>query len=77
MMKVPIDYSKLKGRIVEKCGSQRSFAAKMGLSERTISLKLSGRVPFTQSDILKALQVLDLTHADIQGYFFVVKVQNF
>lgn len=73
---MPIDYSKLKGRIVEKCGSQKNFAVQMELSEKTISCKLSGRIPFTQSDILKAIQVLDLTEADIQGYFFVVKVQG-
>lgn len=73
---MPIDYSKLKGRIVEKCGTQGNFAQKMGLSERTVSLKLSGRIPFKQPEILKAVEVLDLSEEDIQAYFFVVKVQN-
>lgn len=73
---MPIDYSKLKGRIVEKCGTQGNFAQKMGLSERTVSLKLSGKIPFKQPEILKALEVLDLSEEDIQAYFFVVKVQE-
>lgn len=73
---MPIDYSKLKGRIVEKCGTQGNFAQNMGLSERTVSLKLSGRIPFKQPEILKALEVLDLSEEDIQAYFFVLKVQN-
>ena len=30
------DYSKLNGRIVEKCGSQGNFARQMELSERSI-----------------------------------------
>ena len=73
---MPINYSKLKGRIVEKCGTQSNFAQKMCLSERTISLKLSGKVPFKQPEILKALEVLDLSDEDIQAYFFVVEVQG-
>ena len=73
---MPINYSKLKGRIVEKCGTQGNFAQKMGLSERSVSLKLSGKTPFKQPEILKALEVLDLSEEDIQAYFFVLKVQD-
>jgi hypothetical protein len=73
---MPINYSKLKGRIVEICGTQGNFAQKMGLSERTISLKLSGKIPFKQPEILKALEVLDLSEEEIQAYFFVLKVQD-
>jgi len=36
------DYSKLNGRIVEKCGSQGNFARQMELSERSISIKQVG-----------------------------------
>ena len=35
------DYAKLNGRIIEKCGTQAVFAERMGLSERTVSLKLN------------------------------------
>jgi hypothetical protein len=73
---MPINYSKLKGRIVEKCGTQGNFAQKMGLSERTVSLKLSGKIPFKQPEILKALEVLGLSDEDIQAYFFAVEVQG-
>lgn len=73
---MPINYRKLKGRIVEKCGTQGNFAQKMGLSERTVSLKLSGKIPFKQPEILKALEVLGLSDEDIQAYFFAVEVQG-
>jgi len=73
---MPINYNKLKGRIVEKCGTQGNFAQRMGLSERTVSLKLSGKIPFKQTEILKALEVLNLSEEDIQAYFFAVEVQN-
>lgn len=70
------DYAKLNGKIVEKCGTQAVFAERMGLSERTISLKLNNKVAFKQSEIQKALPILGLTGSDIQAYFFTLKVQN-
>ena len=42
------DYRKLLGRIVEKMGSQSNFSKAMGLSERSMSLKLNSKVPFKQ-----------------------------
>lgn len=70
------DYSKLNGRIVEKCGTQAVFAEKMGLSEKTISMKLNNKIAFKQPEIQKALEVLDLASDEIQVYFFTIKVQN-
>lgn len=70
------NYSKLNGRIVEICGSSREFAKQMGLSERTISLKLNNNVPFKQTDIEKAKEVLKLKDNDIQSYFFTRNVQE-
>lgn len=70
------NYDKLSGRIIEKCGSQQKFAEKMGLSERSISLKLNNKVPFKQEEISKALDVLGLSSDNIAEYFFKIDVQN-
>lgn len=68
------DYSKLLGRIVTKYGTQYNFSIAMGLSERSISLKLNGKVPWRDVEISKAIELLELDASDIPEYFFTVKV---
>ena len=70
------DYSKLKGRIIEKFGSQSEFAKAMKWSERTLSKKITGKIPWKQTDICSAIQLLGLSDKDIQEYFFKMKVQT-
>lgn len=70
------DYNKLKGKIVEKCGSQKKFAKKMKLSERSITLKLAGKIEWKQSEIINAQIILDLKDEEIIEFFFTLKVQN-
>jgi len=74
--KVERDYRKLRGKIVEVYGTMSSFAKEMGYSERTISLKINGKVDFSQSDIVKMVSLLGLRDKDIPIYFFTNKVQN-
>lgn len=70
------DYSKLSGKIVEVCRTQAIFARKMGLSERSISLKLNNKVPFNQLEIEKAMDILKIDAEEMQKYFFKKEVQN-
>lgn len=69
------DYSKLIGRIIEIFGTQGKFAREMGLSERSVSLKLNNKKMFKQSEIQLAICILSLTEDDIPDYFFKKKVQ--
>lgn len=69
------NYSKLLGRIVEKVGTQGKFAMKIGLSERSVSLKLNGKIGWKQEEIEKACNILDLQPKDIAQYFFARDVQ--
>lgn len=68
------DYRKLRGRIREKMGSEKLFSSAMGWSERTTSLKLNGKRPWKQGEIVKAIRLLELSADDIQSYFFTVIV---
>lgn len=70
------DYAKLNGRIIEKCGTQVVFAERMGLSERTVSLKLNNKVAWKQPEMQKAAGVLEFPETEIQTYFFTMKVQS-
>lgn len=70
------NYSKLKGKIIEVCGTQGVFAEKMGLSERTISLKLANKIFFKQDEMVKALEILNIPLEELELYFFDAEVQN-
>lgn len=70
------DYSKLAGRIVEVCKTRRQFASRMGLSEVSLSKKLTNKVCFTQDDIEKAKAILQIPDESIGDYFFTEKVQS-
>ena len=70
------NYSKLRGRIIEKYGSQSDFAKAFGCSDRTLSLKMNGKRPWKQTEILSAINLLELSEEDIQDYFFTLEVQN-
>lgn len=67
---MPYNYTKLLGRITEKVGTHGIFADLMGLSERTVSLKLNGRVGWKQAEISKACEVLEIPDNEIHAYFF-------
>jgi DNA invertase Pin-like site-specific DNA recombinase len=70
------DYRKLRGRIIEKFGSQKAFAQEMGLSEHTVSSKLNSKVYWKQPEIQSACDLLGINHDDVQIYFFTLKVQD-
>lgn len=72
MKKLPYNYSKLNGLIVEKFGTQLKFAEAMGLSERSVSIKLNGKVGWKQIEITKACSLLDISDKNIPTYFFAL-----
>jgi len=74
MKKIFFDYSKLSGRIKEKFGSQKAFADALGVTETTLSNKMTGVYYFSQAEIAKSIQLLDLESGSITGYFFTPRV---
>ena len=73
--KLVYDYSKLRGRIREIFGTHEEFAKQIGLSDRSVSLKLASERSWKQDEIINSIIALRLTTDDIKPYFFVIKVQ--
>ena len=67
------NYAKLRGRIVEICGTHMAFGKAIGISRAALSLKLNNRNEFSQGEIKKALDVLGLSKDDAGEYFFTLK----
>lgn len=70
------DYSKLKGRIREKTGTQSSFAKGMHMSDVSISDKLNNKKQWTQNEMLAACEVLDFCVSEIPVYFFTKEIKE-
>lgn len=68
------DYSKLRGRIVEKYGSQSAFVEEYGISENSFSKKMNNKVRFTSDDIVKITEMLEIPKDLVGVYFFTPKV---
>lgn len=69
-MCVKFNYSRLKGRIVEKCGTQGAFANRVGISTVALTQKLKGRVAFKNDEIIHMARILDIPTSDLPRYFF-------
>lgn len=67
---MPYSYNKLRGRIVEKFGTQEEFARILGVSKNSLSLKMNGKTSFSQSDVIKWSELLEIETNEIGQYFF-------
>ena len=66
----PTKYAKLRGRIIEKYGSQIEFCREVGLSETSLSKKMQGKTGFKYREINKWCKLLDIDVSEIGTYFF-------
>ena len=64
------NYCRLRKRVSEIFGMQKDFARTVGMSEHTASLKLSGKIEWRQSEIIKAAEALKIEEDEIVKYFF-------
>lgn len=64
------DYSKLRGRIIEKYGSIMRFAEDTSTSQPRVSNILNDKAYLNQTEIIEWSDLLDIPHDDIALYFF-------
>ncbi len=74
MPKYDFDYSKLKGRIVEKKENQENLANEIGITKTTLNFKLNNKCAFKQSEIILLSNLLGISKDEISEYFFTLKV---
>lgn len=70
---VKYDYSKLLGKIKETFSNQENFANALGISRTSLNLKLNGKSTFSQEEISRSIEVLDIPQKDLPEYFFCTK----
>lgn len=68
------DYSKLRGKIKEVCGTQNNFSIKLGIGRVSLSQRLNNQLEFTQNEIFKSCDILNIKMEEIPIYFFTMKV---
>lgn len=73
---VKFDYSKLRGKVAEKLNTNKAFADSIGISYPALSARFKGDTPFSQKEIAKAIDVLDLTPDEAMECFFTPEVQE-
>lgn len=66
------NYSKLRGRIVEKYGTCANFATALGWSKTQLSARLNNVVPFSSPEVKQAATLLEIPGTEIDAYFFAV-----
>lgn len=64
------NYSKLRGRIKEKYVTQGAFAKELGISSVSLSAKLNNRIEFTQNEMGRCCELLEIPKDYIPIFFY-------
>lgn len=67
---MPYTYNALRGRIIEKYGTQGNFAESIGISKNAMSKKMNCETGFSQEDIIMWSELLNIAKEDYGKYFF-------
>lgn len=64
------DYSKLRGRIIEKYGTLSKFAEVLGTSLVVVSNKMNNKTSFSRADMEQWAGLLEISGNEYDLYFF-------
>lgn len=70
------NYNKLRGRIIEKYSTIGKFADALGITFESLSKKLNNKVAFSQKEIKRICELLEIADGEVGVYFFTLEVQN-
>jgi hypothetical protein len=64
------DFNKLRGRIVEKFGTNKAFCEYLNRTPDWLSRRLNNQIEFNADDICIIVEALEIDPQDIYLYFF-------
>jgi len=72
---IVFDFSKLKGRIIEKFGTLSKFAEVAHINRSALSSRLKNKTKWPPDDVIRVCDedLLDIPPEQIHLYFFVLK----
>lgn len=73
-MFIIFNYKKLEERINAMFGNIETFGKLMGMTKQRINSRLKSATDFTQSEIEKAAELLNIQPEEIPVYFFDVEI---
>lgn len=72
--KILYDYSKLNGKIAEKFKTKGKFSVALGITPQSLSRKFHGSSPWTQPEMVRAMELIDEPLENISVIFFTPQV---
>ena len=73
---MPYDYTELDKKISEVFGTRKNFAKALGLSERSMGLKMNKKRPWKQCEMERICELFHESKESIPKYFFTLIVQD-
>ncbi len=68
------DFSKLRGRIVEKFGTNKAFCEYIGRTPEWLSRRLNNQIEFDADDMVTIIEPLEIDPQDLHLYFLCPNV---
>lgn len=76
MMTETLNYEKLLDRMYHYRQNQTTLAVSIGISRASMNAKINSQRAFTQPEIIKICQLLDIPHSKIGDYFFIKELED-
>lgn len=76
-MFIIFNHEKLEERINKMYGDKFAFGKLMGMTKQRINSRLGSATDFTQSEIEKAAELLNIFPEEIPAYFFDIEYNGF
>lgn len=75
-VRIPMDYSRLSGKVVEKFGSRATFAREIGFSEASVSKWFNNQHYWPHEAMIAACDALEISDTEVGSYFFTKRIQE-